>query len=89
MEVLDLEKIVMEIIYDEVFDWKNEEVWILLGRFFFFGEMVFKKVVVFSGGEKVCLVLVKMLFILVNFLIFDELINYLDIFVKEMLEEVL
>lgn len=79
----------MGIIYDEVLDWKNEEVRILFGNFLFSGDMVFKKVVVLSGGEKVCLVLVKMFFKLGNFMLLDELINYLDILVKEMLELVL
>lgn len=45
----------------------------------FFGEEVYKKVNVLFGGEKVCCMLLKVMFFGVNILILDELINYLDL----------
>lgn len=88
-EALDLERTVMETIHDEVPDWTNEEVRTLLGRFLFSGDMVFKKVVALSGGEKARLALAKMLLRPANLLILDEPTNHLDIPAKEMLEEAL
>ena len=86
-EALDLEKIVMDTIHDEVPDWKNEQVRTLLGQFLFSGDMVFKPVKALSGGEKARLALAKMLLTPANLLILDEPSNHLDIPAKEMLEE--
>ncbi|GAC1489553.1 MAG: ABC-F family ATP-binding cassette domain-containing protein [Chamaesiphon sp.] len=86
-EALDLDKSVIEIVHDEVPDWKNEEVRTLLGRFLFSGDTVYKKVAALSGGEKARLALAKMLLRPANLLILDEPTNHLDIPAKEMLEE--
>ncbi len=88
-EALDLEKIVMETIHDEVPQWTNEEVRTLLGRFLFSGDTVYKKVGALSGGEKARLALAKMLLRPANLLILDEPTNHLDIPAKEMLEDAL
>ncbi len=88
-EALDLDKIVLDTIHDEVPDWTNEEVRTLLGRFLFTGDMVFKAVKALSGGEKARLALAKMLLRPANLMILDEPTNHLDIPAKEMLEEAL
>lgn len=49
-----------------------------LGRMFFNGEQVFKKVSVTSGGEKVRLMFAKMMLSESNFLLFDQPLNHLD-----------
>lgn len=88
-EALDLTKTVIEIIHDEVPDWKNEEVRTLLGNFLFSGDTVVKKVAALSGGEKARLALAKMLLKPGNFMLLDEPTNHLDIPAKEMLESAL
>ncbi|MCH2048128.1 MAG: ABC-F family ATP-binding cassette domain-containing protein [Trichodesmium sp. St16_bin4-tuft] len=88
-EALDLTKTVINIIHDEVPDWKNEEVRTLLGNFLFSGDTVFKKVAALSGGEKARLALAKMLLKPGNFMLLDEPTNHLDIPAKEMLESAL
>ncbi|MBU6228921.1 MAG: ATP-binding cassette domain-containing protein [Cyanobacteria bacterium REEB459] len=88
-EALDLDKLVLDTIHDEVPDWSNEEVRTLLGRFLFTGDMVFKAVKALSGGEKARLALAKMLLRPANLMILDEPTNHLDIPAKEMLEEAL
>ncbi|MBG0730658.1 ABC-F family ATP-binding cassette domain-containing protein [Mycoplasma sp. 'Moose RK'] len=49
-----------------------------LGRMFFSGDQVFKKINVTSGGEKVRLMFSKMMLTESNFLIFDQPLNHLD-----------
>ncbi|AJR12085.1 ABC transporter ATP-binding protein [Mesomycoplasma dispar] len=49
-----------------------------LGRMFFSGDQVFKKVGVTSGGEKVRLMFSKIMLSESNFLIFDQPLNHLD-----------
>lgn len=88
-EALDLEKLVLETIHDEVPQWTNEEVRTLLGKFLFSGDTVYKKVAALSGGEKARLALAKMLLRPANLLILDEPTNHLDIPAKEMLESAL
>lgn len=88
-EALDLNKTVLDTIYDEVPGWKTDEVRGLLGRFLFSGDAVFKNVGALSGGEKARLALAKMLLSANNFLILDEPTNHLDIPAKETLEAAL
>lgn len=45
----------------------------------FSGDEVFKKVCVLFGGEKVCCMLFKMMFLGFNVFLLDEFINYLDL----------
>lgn len=60
-----------------------------LGAFLFSGEDVNKKVSVLSGGEKVRLLLCKILYDKPNFLILDEPTNHMDLTGKEQLETIL
>lgn len=46
---------------------------------FFFGDEVNKFVNVLLGGEKVCVMFLKFMFLKLNVFVFDDLINYLDL----------
>ncbi|MGC9194134.1 MAG: ABC-F family ATP-binding cassette domain-containing protein [Syntrophobacteraceae bacterium] len=61
----------------------------LLGSFLFYGDDVFKKISVLSGGEKARVVLCKLLLQRPNFLLLDEPTNHLDIASRVMLEKAL
>ncbi|WP_033165172.1 ribosomal protection-like ABC-F family protein [Clostridium sp. KNHs205] len=60
-----------------------------LSRFLFFGSTVFKRVKYLSGGERVRLMLSKLLFTDVNLLILDEPTNHLDTVSIENIENTL
>ncbi len=60
-----------------------------LARFLFTGDDVFKKVKLFSGGERGRLALAKLSLMGANFLLLDEPTNQLDIPSQEVLQEVL
>ena len=60
-----------------------------LGAFMFYGDDVFKKINILSGGEKVRLELCKIFRKNPNLLLLDEPTNHLDILGKENLEEIL
>jgi len=70
-------------------DLDNEELRKLLGSFLFSGEDVFKNLSVLSGGEKVRLLLCKVLSQKANLLLLDEPTNHLDLIGKEKLESLL
>lgn len=61
----------------------------MLAKYFFYGEHVFKRVGVLSGGEKVLLKLAILMQKEINFLVLDEPTNHIDIETREMLEETL
>ena len=72
----------------EQFDNRNEtEIRTSLAKYMFRGNDVFKKVSSLSGGEKVRLILAKLLKQNINFLILDEPTNHIDIETRELLEE--
>ncbi len=67
------------------------EEWVrrFLGRFFFKGDDVFKKVFVLSGGERARLAIAKLLLSSHNLLILDEPTNYLDLYARSAVEAAL
>ena len=72
----------------EQFDNRNEtEIRTSLAKYMFRGNDVFKKVGSLSGGEKVRLIVAKLLKQNINFLILDEPTNHIDIETREVLEE--
>ena len=86
VESLDGEATVLDIMRDEfpsvdVVDLRN-----ILGGFEFYGDMVFQKVKSLSGGQKVKLLLCKIMRQQPNVLILDEPTNHLDIISKETIE---
>ena len=88
-EALDLEKTVIDTMFEAVPDWTQTQVRSLLGSFCFSNDTVFKEVGKLSGGEKARLALALMLLSPCNLLVLDEPTNHLDIPAKEMLENAL
>ncbi|KGG13289.1 MULTISPECIES: ATP-binding cassette domain-containing protein [Prochlorococcus] len=86
-EALDLNKTVIETIYEAAPEWPQRKVRSLLGNFGFTKDEVFKNVSDLSGGEKARLALALIIVNPCNFLLLDEPTNHLDIPAKEMLEE--
>ncbi|WP_053957251.1 ribosomal protection-like ABC-F family protein [Inediibacterium massiliense] len=62
---------------------------LLLARLLFKGEMIYKKVDILSGGERVKVSFAKILLQDINLLILDEPTNYMDIDAIEVIEETL
>ena len=60
-----------------------------LAKYMFYGNNVFKRLKELSGGERVRLILAKLVLQETNFLILDEPTNHLDISSRELLEETL
>ena len=88
-EALDLDKTVIDTMFEAVPDWTQTQVRSLLGSFCFSNDTVFKQVGQLSGGEKARLALALMLLSPCNLLVLDEPTNHLDIPAKQMLEEAL
>ena len=88
-EALDLQKTVIDTMFEAVPDWTQTQVRSLLGSFCFSNDTVFKEVGKLSGGEKARLALALMLLSPCNLLVLDEPTNHLDIPAKQMLEEAL
>jgi ATP-binding cassette subfamily F protein 3 len=88
-EALDLNKTVINTMYEAVPDWTQTQVRSLLGNFCFSNDSVFKDVGQLSGGEKARLALALMLLSPCNLLVLDEPTNHLDIPAKQMLEDAL
>jgi ATP-binding cassette subfamily F protein 3 len=88
-EALDLDKTVIDTLFEAVPDWTQTQVRSLLGSFCFSNDAVFKEVGQLSGGEKARLALALMLLTPCNLLVLDEPTNHLDIPAKQMLEEAL
>ena len=88
-EALDLQKTVINTLFEAVPDWTQTQVRSLLGSFCFSNDAVFKEVGKLNGGEKARLALALMLLTPCNLLVLDEPTNHLDIPAKQMLEEAL
>lgn len=86
-EALDLQRKVIDTLFEAVPDWTQTQVRSLLGSFGFSNDAVFKDVGQLSGGEKARLALALMLLRPCNLLVLDEPTNHLDIPAKQMLEE--
>lgn len=86
MALLDSEKTVLEDFSEAFPSYTTTELRNSLAAFMFYGEDVFKKISMLSGGEKVRLELCKILKKGPNLLILDEPTNHMDIVGKESLE---
>lgn len=86
MALLDSEKTLLEDFSEEFPNLTTTELRNSLAAFMFYGEDVFKKINMLSGGEKVRLQLCKILKKGPNLLILDEPTNHMDIIGKESLE---
>lgn len=89
MALLDSEKTVFDDFATEFPSLTTTEIRNSLAAFMFYGEDVFKKISMLSGGEKVRLELAKILKKGPNLLILDEPTNHMDIVGKESLERLL
>ena len=86
---LNLEKTVFEEFYEAFPYLTVTEVRKSLAAFMFYGDNIFKKIDMLSGGERVRLALCKILKTGPNLLILDEPTNHMDIVGKETLENML
>ena len=89
MAMLNLDKTIFDDFYDEFPNLTTTQIRNSLAAFMFYGEDVFKKIEMLSGGEKVRYILCKILKKGPNVLILDEPTNHMDIVGKESLEELL
>ena len=60
-----------------------------MAKYLFYGENVYKRLKELSGGERVRLILAKLVLQETNFLILDEPTNHLDISTREIIEAAL
>lgn len=87
MSSLNLNKTIIDEIWDENPKMDHYEIRTILSQFMFIGDDIFKEISDLSGGEKGRLSLLKLMLSKANFLLMDEPTNHLDIDSKEVLEE--
>ncbi|MET3729971.1 macrolide transport system ATP-binding/permease protein [Fictibacillus halophilus] len=88
LNILDPQKSILQNVMEHSL---YDETWVrtVLARLLFKREDVYKRVEVLSGGEKMKTALAKLFLSDYNLLLLDEPSNYLDLFTREALEEVL
>lgn len=87
MDKLNLDKTVIDEIWDENPKLDYYSIRTLLSQFLFFGDDILKEINDLSGGEKSRLSLLKLMLSEANLLLMDEPTNHLDIDSKEILED--
>lgn len=87
MESLNLDKTIIDEIWDENPKLNHTTIRTLLSQFLFIGDDIFKEISLLSGGEKARINLLKLMLSKANFLLMDEPTNHLDIDSKEILED--
>ena len=87
MAKLNLNKTIIDEIWDENPKFDHFQIRSVLSQFMFIGDDIFKEISDLSGGEKGRLSLLKLMLSNANFLLMDEPTNHLDIDSKEVLED--